>query len=53
MAVPPETYPDLQINPQNSYTEYSEEERLKSCIQALGDILVEMRKAWRRSDERG
>lgn len=42
--VPLDAYPDLKINPMNSWTEASDEERLKGVVEGLAAIIIEGRK---------
>lgn len=43
--VPLETYPDLMINPMNSWTEATDDERLKGVSEGLAAIILDSRKA--------
>ena len=39
--VPPEAYPDLKDNPENPFTEISEDERMADFVEILGLIWAE------------
>ncbi len=43
--VPLDAYPDLKINPMNSWTESSDEERLKGVVEGLAAIIIDSKKA--------
>ena len=43
--VPLDAYPDLKINPMNSWTEASDEERLKGVVEGLAAIIIDSKKA--------
>lgn len=44
-AVPLDTYPDLMMNPMNSWTDATDEERLKGVSDGLAAIILDSRKA--------
>lgn len=43
--VPLDAYPDLKINPMNSWTEASDDERLNGVVEGLAAIIMDSKKA--------